>query len=77
MKKMCLTLHNVSNINHHKLPIHGAMIQMKLHDGSEKNIVVMGDSGAGKSETMNRSRLMVKLISKISRLSMMIWVAYH
>lgn len=54
MKKMCLTLHNVSNINHHKLPIHGAMIQMKLHDGSEKNIVVMGDSGAGKSETIEQ-----------------------
>ena len=52
--KMCLTLHNVSNINHHKLPIHGAMIQMKLHDGSEKNIVVMGDSGAGKSETIEQ-----------------------
>jgi len=54
MKKMCLTLHNVRQINRGKLPIHGAMVQMKMHDGDTKNIVVMGDSGAGKSETIEQ-----------------------
>lgn len=54
MKKMCLTLHNVRKINQHQLPIHGAMVEMTLHDGSTKNIVVMGDSGAGKSETIEQ-----------------------
>lgn len=54
MKKMCLTLHNVYQLNHHNLPIHGAMIRLKLHDGTQKNIVVMGDSGAGKSETIEQ-----------------------
>ena len=52
MKKMCLTLHNVQKINHRELPIHGAMVKMTLHNGETKNIVVMGDSGAGKSETI-------------------------
>jgi hypothetical protein len=51
---MCLTLHNVYQLNHHNLPIHGAMIRLKLHDGTQKNIVVMGDSGAGKSETIEQ-----------------------
>lgn len=54
MKKMCLTLHNIRQINHGNLPIHGAMVVMKLHDGTSKNIVVMGDSGAGKSETIEQ-----------------------
>ena len=54
MKKMCLTLHNVKRINHHELPIHGAMVRMTLHTGETKNIIVMGDSGAGKSETIEQ-----------------------
>ncbi|MEG0593339.1 MAG: phosphoenolpyruvate carboxykinase, partial [Coprobacillus sp.] len=54
MKKMVLTLHNVQKINHRELPIHGAMVKMTLHNGETKNIVVMGDSGAGKSETIEQ-----------------------
>jgi len=54
MKKMVLTLHNVRKLNHHELPIHGAMVAITLHDGSKKNIVVMGDSGSCKSETIEQ-----------------------
>ena len=54
MKKMVLTLHNVRKLNTRQLPIHGAMIQMSLRNGDVKNIVVMGDSGAGKSETIEQ-----------------------
>lgn len=54
MKKMILTLHNVKKINHKQLPVHGAMVRMTLHNGETKNIVVMGDSGAGKSETIEQ-----------------------
>ena len=57
MKKMILTLHNVQKINHRELPIHGAMVQMTLHNGETKNIVVMGDSGAGKSETIEQIKV--------------------
>lgn len=54
MKKMILTLHNVRKINQSELPIHGAMVEMTLHNGEKKNIVIMGDSGAGKSETIEQ-----------------------
>ncbi len=54
MKKMILTLYNVNKINHQKLPVHGAMIALTLRDGRHKNIVIMGDSGAGKSETLEQ-----------------------
>ena len=54
MKKMILTLHNVRKIQHKELPIHGAMVEITLHNGDTKNIVVMGDSGAGKSETIEQ-----------------------
>lgn len=57
MKKMVLTLHNVQKINHRELPIHGAMVKMTLHNGETKNIVVMGDSGAGKSETIEQIKV--------------------
>lgn len=57
MKKMILTLHNVKKINQKQLPIHGAMVKMTLHNGETKNIVVMGDSGAGKSETIEQIKI--------------------
>ena len=57
MKKMVLTLHNVTKINHHQLPIDGAMVKITLHSGETKNIVVMGDSGAGKSETIEQIKV--------------------
>ncbi len=57
MKKMILTLHNVRKINHHQLPIHGAMVKMILQNGDVKNVVVMGDSGAGKSETIEQIKV--------------------
>ncbi|MBM6965861.1 phosphoenolpyruvate carboxykinase [Massilimicrobiota timonensis] len=58
MKKMCLTLHNVQKINHRELPVHGAMVKMTLRSGETKNIVVMGDSGAGKSETIEQIKVL-------------------
>ena len=54
MKKMILTLHNVRKINQKQLPIHGAMVEITLHSGQKKNIIIMGDSGAGKSETIEQ-----------------------
>ena len=57
MKKMMLTLHNVRKINQRQLPIHGAMVKVTLHSGEVKNIVVMGDSGAGKSETIEQIKV--------------------
>ncbi|MDD2434051.1 MAG: hypothetical protein WC196_03110 [Bacilli bacterium] len=52
LKKMILTLHNLVMIDEGKLPIHGAAIKVILNNGKSYNIVIMGDSGAGKSETI-------------------------
>lgn len=57
MKKMLLTLHNVYMINSKRLPIHGAMVNITLRNNTEKNIVIIGDSGAGKSETLEALRV--------------------
>lgn len=56
MKKMLLTLHNVKQMDEGCLPIHGAMVNIQLKNGTESNIIIMGDSGAGKSESLEAFR---------------------
>lgn len=56
MKKMLLTLHNVAMIDQGKLPLHGAMAQIEFVNGTTKNVIIIGDSGAGKSETLEALR---------------------
>ena len=51
-KKSLLTLHNLAMIERGWLPIHGAMVNIYLKDGRKKGLMFMGDSGAGKSETL-------------------------
>lgn len=52
LKKMALTLHNLAMMERGWLPIHGAMVNVVLKDGRSKGIILMGDSGAGKSESI-------------------------
>lgn len=52
LKKMCLTLHNLAMMEKGWLPIHGAFVNIILKDGTKKGIMLMGDSGAGKSESI-------------------------
>lgn len=56
MKKMTLTLHNVLMIKRGYLPIHGAMVNIVMKNGKSANVVIMGDSGAGKSESLEAFR---------------------
>lgn len=56
MKKMSLTLHNLRMIKKGYLPIHGAMVNIILKNGKTANVVIMGDSGAGKSESLEAFR---------------------
>lgn len=56
MKKMLLTLHNIKQMERGNLPIHGAMVNIALLNGKEANIIIMGDSGAGKSESLEAFR---------------------
>ena len=52
MKKITLTLHNLAMIDKGWLPLHGAMVILTLANQEEKGIILIGDSGAGKSETI-------------------------
>lgn len=52
LKKMSLTLHNVRKMQKGWLPIHGAFVNITMKSGKRKGIMLMGDSGAGKSESI-------------------------
>ena len=52
MKKMCLTVHNLHQIYRGSLPIHGSMVKITFTNGKQRNVVFFGDSGAGKSESL-------------------------
>lgn len=52
LKKMTLTLHNIKMISLGYLPIHGAMINVSFRSGVTKGVILIGDSGAGKSESI-------------------------
>lgn len=56
MKKMLLTLHNIKIINSGKLPIHGGMARITTTRLDVYNVMLIGDSGAGKSETLEALR---------------------
>lgn len=60
MKKMLLTIHNVRMIDQGHLPIHGAMVNITLKNGLQRNIAIVGDSGAGKSESLEAFRTLSK-----------------
>ena len=61
-KKMALTLHNLVMIRRGLLPIHGAMLEIRLKNGKTKGVCLMGDSGAGKSETIEAMNKISELI---------------
>ncbi len=56
LKKMALTLHNVLCIKKGRLPVHGAMVNIKLKGNITANVLLVGDSGAGKSESIEAFR---------------------
>lgn len=52
LKKITLTAYNVAMMARGWVPIHGAMVNVTFNDGKRRGVVFMGDSGAGKSETL-------------------------
>lgn len=57
LKKMILTLHNIVMMKRGNLPFHGAMVRILSNGGEEKNILIIGESGTGKSETLEALRI--------------------
>ncbi|HPH94560.1 MAG TPA: hypothetical protein PKW33_10025 [Anaerolineaceae bacterium] len=56
LKKMILTLHNIKMMKMGRLPFHGAMFHIVLRKTGPVNVLLIGDSGAGKSETLEALR---------------------
>ncbi len=56
LKKMVLTLHNIIMMKRGILPFHGALVRMILKGNLDRTILFMGDTGAGKSETLEALR---------------------
>jgi hypothetical protein len=58
LKKMALTLHNAFMMKSGTMPFHGAMVKILLQGNKEATILMMGDTGAGKSETLEAFRVL-------------------
>lgn len=58
LKKMILTLHNIIMIKRGKMPFHGAMMRIITKDDVTKNVLIIGESGTGKSESLEALRIM-------------------
>ena len=56
LKKMILTLHNIIRMKNGYLPFHGAMVQITLRGKKPFSTVILGDTGAGKSESLEALR---------------------
>ncbi len=56
LKKMILTLHNAIMMKRGILPFHGALVQIILPKDRKTTVLMIGDTGAGKSETLEALR---------------------
>ena len=57
LKKMVLTLHNLAIMKRGRMPFHGAFTHIVLADGSAANVLLLGDTATGKSESLEALRL--------------------
>ena len=56
LKKMILTLHNIKVMKLGRLPYHGAMVNLAIRGKRDFTVLLIGDTGAGKSETLEALR---------------------
>ncbi len=59
LKKMVLTLHNARMMKEGRMPFHGALVKIAMKN-TEKTVLFIGDTGAGKSESLEAFRLIGK-----------------
>ncbi|OPY77937.1 MAG: hypothetical protein A4E65_02524 [Syntrophorhabdus sp. PtaU1.Bin153] len=57
LKKMILTLHNIKIMKDGKMPFHGAMVRIMIKGTRPVTVLIVGDTGAGKSETLEAFRV--------------------
>jgi hypothetical protein len=58
LKKMILTLHNIIMIKQGLMPFHGAMVRISFKGGHSATVLIIGDTAAGKSESLEALRLL-------------------
>lgn len=58
------------------LPIHGALVHIVLKNNSTANDIIFGDSGAGKSESLDAFRTLAKDYLKSFKIILIIWGAW-
>ncbi len=56
LKKMALTLHNIKMMKMGRMPFHGALVHLVIRGKGGFTVLIMGDTGAGKSETLEALR---------------------
>lgn len=57
LKKMILTLHNIKMMKLGKMPFHGAMVKIMTKGDRPFTLLIIGDTGTGKSETLEAFRI--------------------
>ena len=57
LKKMVLTLHNIKMMKLGKMPYHGAMVRIITKGDRPLTLLIIGDTGTGKSETLEAFRI--------------------
>ncbi len=57
LKKMILTLHNIQKMKRGIFPFHGALVKIYLKGNKNATILLIGDTAAGKSETLEALRV--------------------
>jgi hypothetical protein len=57
LKKMVLTLHNIKMMKLGKMPYHGAMVRIMTKGDRPLTLLIIGDTGTGKSETLEAFRV--------------------
>lgn len=56
LKKMMLTLHNIKVMKQGRMPFHGALVKIVTTGDRAMTILIIGDTGTGKSETLEAFR---------------------
>ncbi len=60
LKKMVLTLHNILMMKRGRMPFHGAMVRIGLENARAASVLLIGDTAAGKSESLEAFRKLGK-----------------
>jgi hypothetical protein len=69
LKKMVLTLHNIKIMKMGRLPFHGALVNISIRGKGSSTLLIMGDTGAGKSETLEALRMLEDQVQDITTIA--------